>query len=178
MKKIILTLSLMLMPVLFFGQTAFDKFDGQDDVTTVVVTPKMFRMMGSAESEESKEFLDLVKKLTTLKVFTTKSLAVSKEMKATAEGYIKTSGLEELMRVTDNGQNIKIMVKTGTSESNVRELLMFIDGTSGKQETVLLSLTGNFDLKDLSTLTDEMNFPGGDKLKKASKGSKGPKGRK
>ncbi|NMH28145.1 DUF4252 domain-containing protein [Flavobacterium silvaticum] len=178
MKKVVLTIALMLMPILFFGQTAFDKFDGQDDVTTVVVTPKMFKMMGSAKSDESQEFLDLVKKLTSLKVFTTKSVAVSKEMKATADGYIKTSGLEELMRVTENGQNIKIMVKTGTSDTNVRELFMFIDGTAGKQDTVLLSLTGNFDLNDVSTLTEEMKFPGGDKLNKASKGSKGPKGPK
>jgi hypothetical protein len=45
---------------------------------------------------------------------------------------------------------------------------MFIEG-SGKEETVLMSLTGDFDLNELSVLTDKMNLPGGDDLKKASK---------
>jgi hypothetical protein len=33
-------------------------------------------------------------------------------------------------------------------------------------------------LNELSVLTDKMSLPGGDDLKKASKGSKGPKGTK
>jgi hypothetical protein len=48
---------------------------------------------------------------------------------------------------------------------------MFIEG-SGKEETVLMSLTGDFDLNELSVLTDKMKLPGGDDLKKASKGKK------
>ena len=39
-------------------------------------------------------------------------------------------------------------------------------------DTVLMSLTGDFDLNEISTLTNKMNIPGGDVLKKASKSSK------
>jgi hypothetical protein len=35
-----------------------------------------------------------------------------------------------------------------------------------------MSLTGNFDLDELSVLTDKMKLPGGDDLKKASKAKK------
>lgn len=178
MKKFVLTLVLALSPMLFFGQSAFDKFDGQDDVTAVVVTKKMFQMMGNVKDENSQEFMKMVKKLNNLKVFTTESVAVGKEMKATADSYIRTAGLEELMRITDNGQNIKIMVKTGATETQVKEMLMFIDGASSKKESVLMTLTGEFDLNDISTLTEKINIPGGENLKKASKGSKGPKGKK
>jgi hypothetical protein len=48
---------------------------------------------------------------------------------------------------------------------------MFVEG-GGQEETVLMSLTGDFDLKELSVLTDKMSLPGGDDLKKASKGKK------
>jgi hypothetical protein len=41
----------------------------------------------------------------------------------------------------------------------------------GKDDTVLMSLTGNFDLGELSVLTDKMNLPGGTELRKASKKS-------
>ena len=92
-------------------------------------------------------------------------------MKTTTEKYIKSSGLEELMRVNENGRNIKILVKSGSNDSQVRELLMFIEGDKN-QDTVLMSLTGDFDLNEISVLTDKMRIPGGDDLKKATKGKK------
>jgi hypothetical protein len=73
------------------------------------------------------------------------------------------------MRVNDGGKNVKIYVKSGATSSQVRELLMFIEGGTGKNETVLLSLTGNFDLDEISALTEKMKLPGGNELKKASK---------
>jgi len=75
--------------------------------------------------------------------------------------------------VNDGGKNIKIYVKSGATSSKVKELLMFIEGGGSKDDdTVLMSLTGNFDLNELSVLTDKMNLPGGDALKKSAKGKK------
>ena len=170
MKKLFVTLVLALMPSLFFGQAAFDKFDGQDDVTSVIVNKKMFQMMGNVKNKESQQYLDLIKKLDNLRVFTTTSSRVTSEMKSTAENYIKSAGMEELMRINDKGQNIKIMVKSGAGATQVRELLMFIEGSGKANESVLMSLTGNFDLNEISVLTDKMNLPGGADLKKATKG--------
>ncbi|RTY87248.1 DUF4252 domain-containing protein [Flavobacterium sp. GT3R68] len=182
MKKIIITLIFALLPTLFFAQNAFDKFDGQDDVTSIIVNKKMFELMSKvkmdASDKEAQQYLNLIKKLDNLKVFTTTSTRVSAEMKATSDKYLKTAGLEELMRVTDNGKNIKILVKSGSKDSQIKELLMFMEGNSKGNQTVLMSLTGDFDLNEISVLTDKMRMPGGDELKKATKGSKGPKGSK
>ena len=178
MKKFAITLVVVLMSSPFFAQGAFDKFDGQDDVTSIIVNKKMFDLMSKvkmdASDKEAQQYLSLIKKLDNLKVFTTKSTRVENEMRAASEKYIKTAGLEELMRVNQDGRNIKILVKSGAKDTQVRELLMFIEG--GKNEdTVLMSLTGDFDLNEISVLTDKMRFPGGDDLKSATKGSKGPK---
>jgi uncharacterized ion transporter superfamily protein YfcC len=174
-KKLIITAVFVLVSSPFFAQGAFDKFDGQDDVTSIVVNKKMFELMSKvkvdASDKETQQYMNLIKKLDNLKVFTTKSTRVEGEMKVAADKYIKTAGLEELMRINENGRNIKILVKSGAKDSQVRELLMFIEG--GKNEdTVLMSLTGNFDLNEISILTDKMRFPGGDDLKKATKGKK------
>lgn len=176
MKKILVTLVLTLMPSLFFGQNAFDKYDGEDGVTAVVIGKKMFEMMGNVKSndKDAQQYMNLVKKLESLKVFVTSSPKLTADMKATSNKYLKTAALEELMRVNDGGKNIKIYVKSGATSTKVKELLMFIEG-GGKDETVLMSLTGNFDLNELSMLTDKMNLPGGDALKKGTKGSKGTK---
>lgn len=176
MKKYLVTLVLTLMPSLFFGQSAFDKYDGQDGVTAVVIGKKMFEMMGNVKSndKDAQQYMNLVRKLESLKVFVTSSPKLTADMKSTSTKYLKTAALEELMRVNDGGKNIKIYVKSGATSTKVKELLMFIEG-GGKDETVLMSLTGNFDLNELSMLTDKMNLPGGDALKKGTKGSKGPK---
>jgi len=175
MKKIIMTLVAVAVTTTFFGQSAFDKFDGQDDVTSIIVNKKMFELMSKvkmdATDKQAQQYLNLIKKLDNLKVFTTKSTRVENEMKTTTEKYIKSSGLEELMRVNENGRNIKILVKSGSNDSQVRELLMFIEGDKN-QDTVLMSLTGDFDLNEISVLTDKMRIPGGDDLKKATKGKK------
>lgn len=174
-KNFIMTLVFAFVSHAFYAQGAFDKYDGQDDVTSVIVNKKMFDLMSKvkvdASDKDTQQYLNLIKKLDNLKVFTTQSTKVEADMKLTADKYIKSAGLEELMRVNDSGRNVKIYVKSGSSATQIKELFMFID--SGKNEdTVLLSLTGNFDLNEISVLTDKMKLPGGSDLKKASKGKK------
>jgi len=174
MKKFLITIVVALISNTFFAQTAFDKYDGLDGVTSIVVNKKMFQMMASvkvdAKDKETQQYLSLMKKLDNLKVFTTTSTKLSADMKSTADKYVKTAGLEELMRVNDSGKNVRILVKSGSTDSQVKELLMFIEDASKQNETVLMSLTGSFDLSEIAILTDKMKIPGGDDLKKATKG--------
>lgn len=171
-KKLILTVVFALVSTTFFAQSAFDSFDGQVGVTSIIVNKKMFELMSKvkmdASDKETQQYLSLIKKLDNLKVFTTKNSSIEGQMKAAADRYIKTAGLEELMRVNENGRNIKILVKSGSTDSQIRELLMFIEGAKN-DDTVLMSLTGNFDLAELSVLTNKMKIPGGEDLKKATK---------
>ena len=132
----------------------------------------MSKVKVDASDKQTLQYMNLIKKLNNLKVFTTQSTRVQGEMKTSVDKYIKSSGLEELMRVNDNGKSVKIMVKSGAKDSQIKELLMFVEGGKG-DDTVLMSLTGDFDLNEISILTDKMNIPGGNELKKASKkGSK------
>jgi predicted Mrr-cat superfamily restriction endonuclease len=174
MKKIIILIAFVLLPNMFFAQqSVFDKFDGLDDVTSVLVTKKMFQMMGNvkmdANDKETQQFISLTKKLNNLKVFTTSNPKIKVDLKAAAEKYLITAGLEELMRVKDGNQNIRILVKSGAKESQIKELLMFIEDSGKDNETILMSLTGDFDLNELSVLTDKMNLPGGNVLNKTGK---------
>jgi Domain of unknown function (DUF4252) len=174
--KIIITLIAFIFTSTFFAQSTFDKFDGQDDVTSIIVNKKMFDLMSKVKMEasdkEAQQYLKLIKKLDNLRVFTTTSVRAASEMKASATSYMKTGGLEELMRVNDSGKNIKIMVKSGSTDTQIKELLMFMEGTGKGNQTVLMSLLGDFDLNEISVLTDRMKLPGGDDLKKATKSKK------
>ena len=170
LKKLVVVIVTIFMSNSSSAQSVFDKFDNQDDVTTIIVNKKMFSLMAKIDTKdkESQVYMNLLKKLDNLKVFMTQSDKRSDEMKAVADKFIKTENLDELMRISEKGKNVKIYVKSGSTESQIKELLMFVEG-SGKEQSVLMSLTGNFDLDELSVLTDKMNLPGGSNLKKAAK---------
>jgi hypothetical protein len=151
----------------------FDKFE-KDGVDAVIVNRKMFELMGNVKGSKNKEaqqYLNLIKKLDNLKVFTTSNNKIVSEMKSSVDAYLKKYPLEELMRINEGNRTIKIYVKSGATSSQVKELLMFIEGGGPKDSTVLMSLTGNFDLSEISFLTDYMKIPGGMELKKAAKKS-------
>lgn len=170
MKNLVVAFVFMLMPTVFFAQTAFNKYEDKAEITSVIVNKKMFQLMGQMKMDpkdkDAQQYLNLVKKLDNLKVFTTANNKYAADMKSTVDTYLKSNPLEELMRINNDGKNIKIYIKQGASATQVKELLMFMDGA--KTETVIMSLTGNFDLNDISVLTDKMSLPGGPELKKAA----------
>ena len=186
MKNIGIIFLLAIAPMAF-AQSLFEKYEDMDNVTSVVVNQKMFGMLAEMKIKtndpEADAFLEQVKTLQNLTVYTTDDLTVSKAIISDVERYVKSSSLEELMRIKDEDKNIKFYVMSGSDENHVSELLMLVNGLSktmekqdisvGGQkrviETVLLSLTGDIDLRKVSELTTQLNVPGGDQLKKASK---------
>ncbi len=173
MKKLAI-IAFLIVSAISFAQGAFDKFEDKDGVASVIVNKKMFEMMSKVKvdtkDKETLQYMNLLKKLDNLKVFTTSNVKVGAEMKAGVTNYLKSNPLEELMRVNSEGKNVKIFVKSAGNDSTIKELLMFVEGSTIKDAgTVVLSLTGNFSLEEISMLTEKMKLPGGDDLKKAAK---------
>jgi hypothetical protein len=144
----------------------------------------MLGTMGmDVDDPEMKEYVEMVKNITGFKVFTTGDETISTDMKSTVSKYLKSSDLEELMRIKDGEQTVKFYVKEGKDENHVKELLMFVTGLkditdgegieiNGKKrefETVIMTLTGDVDLRQISKIASQFDMPGGDQLKKAGK---------
>jgi ribosomal protein S18 len=171
--KILLTIILtLIISSNNYAQKVFDKFEVQDEVSSVVVDKKMFELMSKvkvdASNIEMQKYLDVIKNLEKLQAFVTSNHKIKMDMKLTFDNYVKTGNFEELMNANENGKNTKILIKPSAQSPMVNELLMFTDGSSA-QETVLLSITGEFNLNEIYRLTDKMNIPGSDKIKKISK---------
>ena len=171
MKKFIIIAILSFLPVGLWAQSIFDRFEDLDEVSSVVVNKNMFNLLVKMDVDtddpEAKEFMDIAKSLSGLKVFITEDEKVSADMKATVDKYLKSAELEELMRVKDKDANVKFYIKSGKDEDHVSELLMFVTGIKNmdveiddrKIETVLLTLTGDIDLTKIGSLTKKMDLP-------------------
>ncbi len=172
MKKFILAIAIAISPVLSFGQSAFDKYEDLENVSTIVVSQNLFKLMCKidVDDQDHEDFCELAKNLTGLKVFMTEDKGIGSQISADVKKYLRGSSLEELMRVKDKDANVKFYVKYGKNEDIVSELLMFVSGIKDvevdmngedrKIETVLLTLTGDIDLNKINALTKKMNLPG------------------
>jgi hypothetical protein len=162
----------------------FDKYEDMEEVASIIVNSKMFQMLASMDVDlddpEAQAYFDMVKKIDNFKVMTTADKGISSRMQADVNSYLKSSNLEELMRIKDGDQNVKFYVREGKDANHVKELLMFITGLkdvmkdsnvtiNGEKrefETVVLSLTGDIDLRQVSKITEKMDIKGGKHLKK------------
>ncbi|SFU55770.1 protein of unknown function [Pustulibacterium marinum] len=171
MRKIVALLALVCLPLLGTAQSAFDKFEDMNEVTSITVSEKAFQLFVKIQVDdpEAKQFMEMVKSLRGLRVLTTEDPKIAADMKLTVDKYLKTEKLEELMRVKDKDANINFYIREGKDSDHVKELLMYIDGLGNfndgegfkgrKVESVLLTLVGDIDLNMISELTSQMNLP-------------------
>ena len=101
-----------------------------------------------------------------IKIFLSEDEDASADMSNAMEKYVKSSKLEELMKVKDGDTNLKFYIRQGKNEDHVVELLMFATGIdeekhhrSGRHfETVLLTMSGDIDLTKVGALTNKMKL--------------------
>ena len=99
-------------------------------------------------------------------------------MLAWVNQQVSKQDLDELLSIKDQEADVTFYVKEGKSEDYVEQLLMYVNERVGSGSTnlningreikaVLMLLEGDIDLKKISKLTDQMDLPGGNQLKKA-----------
>ncbi|OYX27949.1 MAG: hypothetical protein B7Z06_03005 [Flavobacteriales bacterium 32-35-8] len=184
MKKIatVIVMAIMLLPISGMAQDIFEKYNGNSEVTYVSIQPKMFQMIAkmgiNVDDAEAKAYMDMVKSITSFKTIVTDNKTIAADISKWVKS--RSGSLEELMQVKDGGAEVKFYVKEGKDSDHVKELLIFVNGidkvmqangvdVNGQQrkiETVVVSLTGDIDLNEISRLTDKMNIPGGKHLEK------------
>lgn len=160
MKNIILITSFLIVLAsnTIFAQSAFEKYERDENVTSFIAGKKTFAMLaqtklnsGDEKLQKGKEILSGVESIS---VYTTENQSVASDMKATVAAYAQSSGLEDLMQIKESGKRIGIMVKQGASDNIVTEVLVFIgnEKTSKNNESVIVLITGNFNLDDFADM--------------------------
>ncbi|MDF1549189.1 MAG: DUF4252 domain-containing protein [Bacteroidales bacterium] len=172
MKKVNLIL-LFMIPVLAFAQksqlnTFFDKYSGQEGYTSVHITKYMFQLFEKVSDEkEDKEFKDVTSKLDAIKILAIDSKADEVSQKAFKNELIQKlpkSIYKDLMIIKEGKKEITFMIR---EEGNkISELVMFVDEPN---ESALIFLEGDIDLKKISKLSKTMKIDGFEHLDKVDK---------
>ncbi|MGY5848411.1 DUF4252 domain-containing protein [Salegentibacter sp. HM20] len=169
MKNLILIVLIALVSHTGWSQS-FEKYENMKEVDAMIMTSKMFKMLARVDlsegDPEAQQYMKLIENLNEIRMFTSTNSQVRNEMTKDVNAYLQKNSLDQLMRVNESGKNIKFYSKPGKSDNHVRELFMYMEGEKdGKPISVILSITGEIDLSQLSRLTSDLKVPGAEELK-------------
>lgn len=175
MKKVILIVAIGLVSLVSNAQN-FEKYESMKDVDAMVMTSKMFKLLAKVDlnstDPQAQQYINLIENLKEIRMYTTNQQNIRSQMATDVASYLGKGSLEQLMRVNEDGKNIKFYSKPGRNENFVSELFMFMEGEKdGKPISVILSITGDIDLTQLSKLASDLKVPGAEELKKVNKKS-------
>lgn len=167
---------LVFVPSIALGQSAFDQLEDTDKIGTVTISKGMLGIVANISidnaDQETQDFLNLAKSVNEIKVFISEDKVASQKIQSTANKYVRSSRMESLMKVKDDGSEVNFYVMEGKDDDHVSEMVMLvtdIDKRTKKAdvETVLVTMTGDIDLTKIGSLVNKMNLP--KELKKAEK---------
>ena len=153
------------------AQTAIDAYFGDyaadPRFTSVSVSSKMFSLFSNIDVEDpdSKEVLEVMSGLKGIKILTAQDVGPGENFRS-AVGKIG-SAYEEVMSVDKGDEQVRSYVLE--KGDKIGELFMIV---GGEGHLVLMSITGDIDLKKLSKLSKGMNIGGMDYLESLDKQEK------
>jgi len=175
MKKTFITLAILIITGIFSALTAqttidrlYDKYAGQKGFTSINISPEMFSLLSSLDTEDSaenaKEAQNIMEQLSGLKmlVYESDSLQHNQSFIDDVRELNKAKGFSELMSINSEDEVVRFLVKKG-KDGKVSEMLMLV---FDKNEAMVMSLTGDLDMSTISGISKSLDIKGVDKLEK------------
>lgn len=167
----------MLITPFLMAQSIFDTYHTNDRVTYISISPEMFSMLAklniNIEDPEAQEFIELVTQIKTFKLLRTDDPSISIIFSDWTQAYVDENELVELMQVRKDETNVYFYALLSDQDHYVDELVMLVqeDGEISNRYqveplTVVLLIQGSIDLYRISSLTQKLDLPAGDELKK------------
>ena len=158
MKRIVLLVMAVAFPAFIIAQNSavdklFNKYSGQEGVTTVSISPELFQIVKALEIEEVEDADIPFDKIASVKILTIEDEEQWEGVNFYTEiaKDLDVSNFEEVMTVNDGGEMVRIWMKVEKNE--VSEFLLIVGG----DDNVLVYITGNFNMNDLDELAESVD---------------------
>lgn len=159
MKKLIIIL--LLLPLFTKAQNHFKPLEQKESINSIIVDAKMLEIMANIEvnanNAESNEYQKLIKSISNLKMFIDESGKHKAEMLKLFKAYISTHSLKE-QKVNNN--KVICYIKKRGSTTKLSELLLFTENINNQNETIVILVKGDFELKQAETLIKNLKITG------------------
>jgi hypothetical protein len=179
MKKHFLLVLLLVLPGVLSGQSIFEKYQNNKEVTAISISSKMFQLLGSMSlssgDPEADALIEMIKGMSSFRALITGKQLISDEIDLWVKEEASEKGLDLMVSMQESDADINIYVKEGESEGELESLLMFSKGVSNAVpeaqlsgnniEAVVLLIEGKIEMSKIAKLISKMNLPGGDQLK-------------
>jgi hypothetical protein len=166
---------LLAMPMALLAQKSsvdsfFSRYSDQKGYTSVEVTKGLFELFTEMDSDDP-EFEDFRKAVAGLESLKLLAYSAEKGSMETKEKFYKDimssipfNEYKELMVIRDSDANVNFYAKN--NQQVITDMIMVVDG---KEQAVILNLTGTIDLNYVAKLGKSMNFEGMNYLEKMKK---------
>jgi len=169
MKKALLIMMVAALSLPVLGQKSavddlFDRYNGKDGFTTVYISSKMFSLLSRIDSEDE-EFQNLVNRIKSIRILSIDSARNVTHINFATDlvPRLSRSGFEELMTVKEPDDEIRFMIRE--AGDRIAELVMITGGHGSS----VVSISGNLDLKTISSLSGGLGIEGLEGLEKVEK---------
>ena len=151
---------LLLLPFLFFLQSCFvsekslynEEIKGNTTITKVNVPMflvKPYIKKALKEDGESKEVINLIRKIKRVKVYTVENATEKMATNFSRQSF--RSNLQELMSVNSKDSKIKIMSADTNSDKVIKDLLITV---KDEKDLVYVKIKGKFSIDDVAKITE------------------------
>jgi hypothetical protein len=157
---------LFILPITLSAQKSgaekmFEKYSGKPCFMAVNVTPEMFSIFEDISKEEQDQLAEALKNVETIKIVSYSAGKCSGKDAERGEEFYKElvnypiSDYKVLMEINDGDRKSKMLVKR--NDKIIKEFLML---NAGKNESLMIWITGELDLKAISTISETVKTQG------------------
>lgn len=142
----------------------FDRYNGKEGFTSVYISSKMFSLLSRIDSDDE-EFQNLVNRIKSIRILSIDSARNVSHINFATDlvPRLNRSGFEELMTVKEPDDEIRFMIRE--VGDRIAELVMITGGAGSS----VVSITGNLDLKTISSISGDLGIEGLEGLEKVEK---------
>ncbi len=179
MKRILIFSLFVITAVNLMSQSVadkiFDKYSGQDGFTTIYISKYMFGLFRDMEGDTEKsgerdEMAEAISRLNSIKIIATDNDPGTKSDINLYDAVMKdlpVKDYKELMVIKEKNENVRFLVKE--KNNKVEELLLLV---GSPDESAVIIIQGDIDMKNISKITKSMNIEGMEKLEELNKEKK------
>ncbi len=158
MKRVFLLVLAMAFSTFLMAQNSavdklFNKYKGEDGITTVQISPELFQVVKAMEIDDIENHDIPFDKIGSVKILTIEDEDQWQDVNFfdEIEKDLDVSNFAEVMTVDDGGETVRMWMKADNAV--VSEFLLIVGG----DDNVLIYITGNFKMNDLEGLAESFD---------------------